>query len=72
MGRAARNSEGKAILYADKITGSMRRMMEETDGVFRVFNGRGGLELPASVLAGWLLYALVETPFMRLRERSSD
>jgi peptidoglycan/LPS O-acetylase OafA/YrhL len=25
--------------------------------------------LLASVLAGWLLYRLVETPFMRLRER---
>src|SRR5687768_15547085 len=31
VGRAARNSQGKAILYADKITGSMQRMMEETD-----------------------------------------
>ncbi len=30
VGRAARNSAGKAILYADKITGSMQRMMEET------------------------------------------
>ncbi|MBW3630936.1 MAG: UvrB/UvrC motif-containing protein, partial [Gemmatimonadetes bacterium] len=30
VGRAARNSSGKAILYADKITGSMQRMMEET------------------------------------------
>jgi peptidoglycan/LPS O-acetylase OafA/YrhL len=27
------------------------------------------LALAASVLAGWLLYRLVETPFMRLRER---
>jgi excinuclease ABC subunit B len=31
VGRAARNSQGKAILYADRITGSMARMMEETD-----------------------------------------
>ena len=31
VGRAARNSAGKAILYADTITGSMRRMMEETE-----------------------------------------
>ncbi|HEV7589997.1 MAG TPA: excinuclease ABC subunit UvrB [Longimicrobium sp.] len=30
VGRAARNSQGKAILYADRITGSMARMMEET------------------------------------------
>lgn len=30
IGRAARNAEGKAILYADKITDSMRKAMEET------------------------------------------
>ncbi len=30
IGRAARNSEGKAILYADKITDSMRRAIDET------------------------------------------
>ncbi|WP_416140697.1 excinuclease ABC subunit UvrB [Halomonas sp. HK25] len=31
MGRAARNAHGKAILYGDRITDSMRRAMEETD-----------------------------------------
>jgi excinuclease ABC subunit B len=31
VGRAARNVQGTAILYADRITGSMQRMMEETD-----------------------------------------
>ncbi|MGB3918465.1 MAG: helicase-related protein, partial [Thiothrix litoralis] len=30
IGRAARNAEGKAILYADKITDSMRKAMDET------------------------------------------
>jgi excinuclease ABC subunit B len=30
-GRAARNLNGKVIMYADKITGSMRRTMDETD-----------------------------------------
>ncbi len=30
MGRAARNINGTAILYADKMTGSMERAMEET------------------------------------------
>ena len=30
IGRAARNSNGKVILYADKITDSMRRAMNET------------------------------------------
>jgi len=31
IGRAARNAEGYVILYADKITGSMRRAMHETE-----------------------------------------
>ncbi|MFW8566316.1 excinuclease ABC subunit UvrB [Orrella sp. 11846] len=31
IGRAARNVQGRAILYADRITDSMRRAMEETD-----------------------------------------
>lgn len=31
IGRAARNAEGKAILYADKITDSMRRAIDETN-----------------------------------------
>ena len=31
IGRAARNLNGRAILYADKITGSMQRALEETE-----------------------------------------
>ena len=31
IGRAARNLNGKAILYADRITGSMQRAIDETD-----------------------------------------
>jgi excinuclease ABC subunit B len=31
IGRAARNVEGRAILYADKVTDSMKRAMEETE-----------------------------------------
>ncbi|MGB2343440.1 MAG: excinuclease ABC subunit UvrB [Gammaproteobacteria bacterium] len=31
IGRAARNIRGKAIMYADKITGSMQRAIDETD-----------------------------------------
>lgn len=30
IGRAARNAEGRVILYADKMTGSMQRAIEET------------------------------------------
>ncbi len=31
IGRAARNADGRVIMYADKITGSMERAMRETD-----------------------------------------
>jgi excinuclease ABC subunit B len=31
IGRAARNVEGKAIMYADRVTSSMRRCIEETN-----------------------------------------
>lgn len=31
IGRAARNAEGRVIMYADRITGSMERAMGETD-----------------------------------------
>jgi excinuclease ABC subunit B len=31
IGRAARHLKGRAILYADRITGSMQRAMDETD-----------------------------------------
>ena len=31
IGRAARNAEGRVIMYADTITGSMRRAIDETD-----------------------------------------
>jgi len=31
IGRAARNADGMAVMYADRVTGSMRRAIEETD-----------------------------------------
>ena len=31
IGRAARNADGKVIMYADNITGSMRRAIDETN-----------------------------------------
>ena len=45
-GRAARNVEGRVILYADKITRSMREAMEETDRRRRrqeAFNEKHGI-----------------------------
>jgi excinuclease ABC subunit B len=51
MGRAARHVEGKVILYADTITESMRKAIEETNRRRRIqeeFNRRHGIT-PQSV-----------------------
>lgn len=47
-----RNHPNVALLKGEGPIEYVRRMMEETDGIFRVFNGRGGLELPNSVRLG--------------------
>jgi len=46
IGRAARNSRGKAILYADRITDSMKRALDETRRrreIQEVFNRENGI-----------------------------
>jgi excinuclease ABC subunit B len=52
MGRAARHLEGRAILYADVMTDSMRRAIEETNRRRRVqveYNERNGIT-PQSII----------------------
>ncbi len=52
MGRAARNVNGTAILYADRVTGSMQRAMDETDRRRErqaIHNEKHGIE-PATIV----------------------
>lgn len=46
IGRAARNAQGKAILYADRITDSMKRALDETNrrrAIQEIYNRENGI-----------------------------
>ena len=54
IGRAARNAEGRVIMYADVITGSMRRAIDETErrrAVQQQYNKEHGI-VPKTIVKG--------------------
>ena len=54
IGRAARNAEGKVIMYADKITGSMERAIAETNRRRKIqsdYNTANGI-VPKTIVKG--------------------
>jgi 4-hydroxy-tetrahydrodipicolinate synthase len=52
LGALNRNHPNVNLLKGEGPIEYVRRLIEETDGAFTVFNGRGGLELPSSMRLG--------------------
>jgi excinuclease ABC subunit B len=64
MGRAARNLNGRVILYADEITASMRAAIDETDrrrAIQEAYNEEHGI-VPRSIIRA------VDSPLVRMAE----
>jgi len=76
IGRAARHIEGRAILYADVITDSMRRAIDETDRRRRTqvdYNERNGIT-PQSIIKpiDMSLVAIAEGDYVTVPLESED
>ena len=81
IGRAARNLNGRAILYADRVTGSMQRAMDETDRrrnkqmEFNALHGitpRGIIKGVADIMEGARFAAPQPTGKRRGKERADS
>ncbi len=76
IGRAARNVNGRAILYADRITDSMRQAMDETERrrtVQRAYNEEHGIT-PASIVrsADMSLARILKAEYADVEEESEE
>lgn len=76
IGRAARHQEGKVIMYADAITGSMQRAIDETNrrrGIQQQYNEEHGI-VPKSIIKevrGVLAAIHKESPPISFKEQMS-
>ena len=72
IGRAARNSHGHVIMYADRITDSMKRAMDETDRrreIQQAYNREHGIT-PQTIVKP--IVPLIETTFVAETAASYD
>jgi excinuclease ABC subunit B len=76
IGRAARHVNGRAILYADRITDSMRQAMDETERrrtVQRAYNEEHGIT-PTSIIrsADMSLAKILKAEYADMEEESEE
>jgi excinuclease ABC subunit B len=76
IGRAARNLEGRAILYADKMTDSMKRALDETERrrvLQRAYNEENGIT-PQSIVRplGMEMGRIINADYVDLTEQEED
>ena len=75
IGRAARNLRGKAILYADKMTGSMERAIAETDrrrAIQEKYNIENNITPKSLPLKLKILWKVLESSLARLKRQKED
>ena len=74
IGRAARNSEGKVIMYADTITDSMDRAISETERrreIQKEYNAKHGI-VPKTIIKGINNSLVITTPISEKKAKLTE